>query len=192
MGIRDTNGICPRGESVPGTQFPQLYGSIRSFDNLTSLADKAMRDAREVLMMFVRNGSGGALLPGQIVTWKTLLAGRHVTNPAAAATAVAHGVVDHLLPAAGVADGRGFWMTIRGPARLLNDAAGAISEFDRLVVSASVAGCVRVQTAAPTQGNEIPQLNGLAGQAEEAALAGGGALATATTCWSFFNAPFQF
>ena len=55
-----------------------------------------------------------------------------------------------------------------------------------------MAGCIREQTAAPTQGNEIAQVNGLVGQAEEAANAGGGALATATSFWGFLKGTFQF
>ena len=188
MSGRDVNQVgIPRGVDTDFTRVSGSLGMQRWFRNGTGAVPDVIRDQRDVLMQLVRNGSGGALLPGQIVAYKTLLSGGTVTNPAAAATARGDGVVDHYLPAAGVADGRCFWMVVDGPTKLLNDAAGAITEFDALVVSASVAGCVRTQTAAPTQGNEVPQLNGRVGRAEAAALAGGGALATATAFFGYFR-----
>lgn len=194
MSNRDVHAACKRGETVPSTKFQHLLGAVGEFDNISALGDggtmQVLRDSSPVKMMFVRNASGGALLPGQIVTWITGYAGKRVTNPAAAATAIAVGVVDHLLPAAGVPDGYGFLMTILGSTKFLNDAAGAIQEFDLLVVSATVAGCIKEQVAAPAQGSEVPQFNGVCGIAHEAANAGGGALATATSFWGTFKAPF--
>jgi hypothetical protein len=187
---RHVNLVCNRGEAVASTKFTHLYGHIVEFQNLGALTDNAPRDYRSVQMMFVKNGSGGALLPGQLVAWKTGQEGKHVTNPAATTGVLIAGVVDHLLPAAGVADGQGFLMTILGPTKFLNDAAGAISEFDKLVNSSSVAGCVRVKTAAPAQGAELAQVNGLVGYAAAAAVAGGGTLANATSFWGYFTGPF--
>jgi len=190
MSNRDVNLVgVNRGESTDYTRVSGSLGIQKLFPNGTGAFPDVIRDQRDVLMELVRNSSGGAILPGQVVTYKTLLSGKEITNPAAAATGRADGIADHYLPAAGVADGRCFWMVIDGPTKFLNDAAGAISEFDELVVSASVAGCVRTQTAAPTQGNEVPQLNGKVGRAEAAAVAGGGTLANATAFFGYFRAP---
>lgn len=182
-----------RGETTEATRLPKLLGTVLNFPNIAAVASSGpniTRDARPVRMRLIKNDSGVAWLPGQIIAYKTLLAGTAGTNPAAAATAVAHGVVDHCVPAAGVPNGHACWVTEDGPTKFLNDAAGTVTEFNKLVVSSSVAGAVRVQTAAPTQGNEVDQINGLVGQAEEGAAAGGGTLANATSFWGYFKAPF--
>lgn len=192
MTSQAANAVCKRGDYDDNTRNVHLLGISREFENLDGLSsDAALLDQRKVRMKYVRNSSGGTLYAGQVVSWITGYSGKRVTNPGGAAGDHVCGVVDWLYGSAGVPDGKHFWMIESGsPCKFRNDAAGAIQEFDRIVVSASIAGCVREQTAAPTQGNEIAQVNGLVGIAEAAADAGGGTIANATLFYGFFKPIF--
>jgi hypothetical protein len=179
---RVANPACERGQTVPSGRLAHLYGFETTFDNIRSLPSTeagVKQDERLVRMRFVKNDSGGALLPGQTVSWKSGYAGKRVTNPAASATAQIVGTVDPLLPSAGVADGEGFWIVVDGPCKFRLDANATSAEFDALIASASVAGCVRTGTTS----------GGIVGRNEQSgtADAGGGALATATVIWGTFR-----
>lgn len=82
----------------------------------------AIRNARDVKCVLVRNVSGITLLPGFMVTWKSGQFGKRVDGysrlgvPAIVGTAVMAGMVDDCLPAAGVPDGDLFWLLVEGEA----------------------------------------------------------------------------
>jgi hypothetical protein len=72
----DVGGILKRGEVYPSGTTPSVYGRTFTFPNLTNLTNRAPRDPRMVWMMYVKNGEASlALLPGQLVAWKTALDG---------------------------------------------------------------------------------------------------------------------
>ena len=178
MSNRDVNTF-ERGTTQLAGRTPAMLGRTFEYLNYSSSALTTLRDNRLVKMMVVTNGeASAALLPGQLVAWKTGLQGTKVVNPAASAGVAIAGVVDWLIPAAGAAAGYDFLIIIFGPARFLIDANATVAEGDNLINSASVAGCVRTGTTA----------GAVVGRAEAAAAAGGGALATATTCFGFFSA----
>lgn len=176
--VSNTTGIS-RGQTGPSGRNVHLLGFEYEDENFTSLTALAPADSRMVRKRLVKNNSGGALLPGQTLAWKTGQAGKYVTNPAATAGVQIVGIVDPLLPAAGVADGEHFWMVILGPCKFLLDAAATSAEFDCLINSASVAGCVRTGTTA----GAVVGRNETSGTSA----AGGGALATGTSIWGTFR-----
>lgn len=178
----DVTGICKRGETVPSGVMTSCYGKVGIFQNFHALTDTSPYDQRNVWMMFVKNNSGGAILPSQLLAWKSStsnVAGQYVTNPAATAGVLICGVADSLLPAAGAADGTGFLMTVLGPTKFLLDANATSAEFDALINSGSVAGCVRTGT---TSGAIVGR-----NETNGTTSAGGGAIGTATAFWGFFQ-----
>lgn len=182
MSSFDVNSVCTRGATVPSGRNTDVYGKLGIFANIAALTDRAPRDQRNVWMRFVKNDSGGALLPGQTLAWKTGYAGLRVTNPAATAGVLICGIVDHLLAAAGVADGEAFLMTVLGPTKMLLDNNATSAEFDNLLNSGGVAGTVRSGThgAAGSCGRNEASGTTAAGTA--------GTLAAATSFWGYFGA----
>lgn len=175
-----------RGETASYTRCSNFLGIERTFHNGTGAVPDVIRDLRPVKMQLVRNSSGGVLYPGQIVTYKTLLSGKEVTNPAAATSGRHDGVVDHYITGT-VADGDCFWMVVDGPTKFLPD-ANAVTEFDTLVVSPNVAGAVKTQTAAPADATAaMLQVNGALGRCEVASSAGSGTLSTTTGFYGFYR-----
>lgn len=65
------------------------------------------------LCVAVKNSSGGALLPGQVVAFKA--GGMSEVDALATTSTELMGIVDEYLPAAGVPDGEVFWVVVRGP-----------------------------------------------------------------------------
>lgn len=168
----DVNAVGPRGDYYDATRVAQALGLERSFQNMTDATpDATLRDARMVKMQLVVNGeASAALLPNQLVTYKTLLSGEKVVKAAATVGTLIHGVVDSHLPAAGVPAGSAFWMTREGPTKFINDAAAALTEFLPLSVSPSVAGSVRATDLTPSSDADgMDQQVGRVGQAEAAA-----------------------
>lgn len=182
MSSFDVTGICKRGEVVPSGVMTSCYGKVGIAQSFALLTDTSPRDQRNVWMMFVKNAEASlALLPGQLVAWKTALAGSQVVYPAATAGVQIVGVVDHLLPAAGCAAGSACLITVLGPTKFLLDANATSAEFDCLINSGSVAGCVRTGT---TSGAIVGR-----NEASGTTAAGAGAIGTATSFWGFFQAP---
>jgi hypothetical protein len=172
-----------RGFTEVTGRTPERLGRTWQYPNLTSLATtgvQTIRDGRLVTMMWVLNGEASlALLPGQLVAWKTALDGTTVVYPAASAGVQIVGVVDHLLPTAGCAAGSECLITVLGPTKFLLDANATSAEFDNLINSASVAGCVRTGT---TSGAIVGRNENRA-----TAAAGAGAIGTATSFWGTFR-----
>lgn len=83
------------------------------------------RSGRKCRCILVRNVSGQALLPGQVVTWKAGYQFRRVDGYINSIAVRPAGIVDELLPSTGVPDGDLFWLLVNGPS-LVNR---AISNF---------------------------------------------------------------
>lgn len=107
---------------------------------------KARLSNRTVDCIAVKNASGGALLPKQIVKFKAHNGstdaqdvGLAYVSGLAATTDTLYGVVDEYLPAAGVADGEVFWLVVAGPTEVLktSGAGTAISANAAVAISAT-------------------------------------------------------
>jgi hypothetical protein len=171
MNIFNPTGI-ERGQYGATGHLARLLGFEFWDDYINALTDVQPVDSRKTRKRLVKNSQGGALLPGQLVTWKTGKAGQEVATPAATAGVQIVGVVDFLLPATGVPDTGYFWIYIEGPCKFLLDANATSAEFDCLINSASVAGCVRTGT---TSGAIVGR-----NETSGTTAAGGGTLANAT------------
>jgi hypothetical protein len=156
-------GHMPRGQSV--TQIPDAVLGVRKvFTDVNWGSTEAIKPrltGADVHCRLVQNTSAGALLPGQAVVWKT---GFFLTQIGATAgsLSLAAGIVDEYLPAAGVPINSYFWLVVEGPTLVINDGVGVLAEGAILVCSAT-AGQVLAQTAAPGQGSELAQVNGVIG-----------------------------
>jgi hypothetical protein len=185
MSSFDVGGILKRGEVYPSGHNTDVYGRTFTFPNLTNLTNRAPRDPRMVWMKYVKNGEASlALLPGQLVAWKTAQDGAGqglVVYPAATAGVQIAGVVDHLIPAAGCAAGSACLIVVLGPTKMLLDNNATSAEFDNLINSGGVAGCVR----AGTTSGAIVGRNEAAGTT---AAGTAGTIAAATSFWGFFSA----
>lgn len=89
----------------------------------------------------VRNTSGSALLPGQVVALDATLS---LATGLATDTSVAHAVVDEYLPAAGAAADEVLWVVVKGPTKPIKTAAasGAGVTAGAVVSASSTAGSV--------------------------------------------------
>jgi len=93
-----------------------------------------------VYCMVVKNNSGGALLPGYVVTFESGYWGSQV-DAVAGAGAVGHGIVDEYLPAAGVPDGSYFYIVRRGPTECVQS-TGVAQTQGALTKTAAAGKCV--------------------------------------------------
>ena len=176
------NSALARGLTQATGRLAHLLGTTYKFPNFRSLTAQAPNDGRDVYMKLVKNGEAStAILPGSLCAWKTALHGNTVVLPAATAGVQICGIADFLMPAAGAAAAYDFWMIVLGPCRFLLDANAGCTEGDCLINSASVAGCIRTGTTS----------GAIVGRSEATALAGGGAIGTATTMYGFFGAAGQ-
>lgn len=117
---------CPfgRGETAYGIGgtidssnllFAELLGASVSFqdDNPTT---KAKNSQAQVLCVAMRNKTGGALLPGDVVLFSgTTFGETGATVTQSASPNVFAGVVDEYLPAAGCPNNDVCWIVVRGP-----------------------------------------------------------------------------
>ncbi len=128
-----------------------LEGVIHEFPSIdTSVTALQSRRAGNVKMICVRNVSGINLLPGRICLWKAGQEGKRVDGMCrlgAAAVARVAGVVDDMLPAAGVPNGDLFWMAVKG--KHLAKTGLAISA---IVVGDSVVAATAASTQAASAG----------------------------------------
>lgn len=164
------SNMCPikLGETQSAARVHQgQRGAIYEFANkATATGDPT--DGRSRFMALVKNASGGALLPGTLVSFKSSGPGWEI-NGNTAVGGRADGVVDHTLPAAGVANGDCFLMVIEGPTKMVSDGAGVLAFGNKLVVGAT-GGRVKIQVAAPADETAaMVQVNSACGYAEGAA-----------------------
>lgn len=144
-----------RGEYADSARVNQsLKGGLFEFENkLTATSNP--RDGREVICRLVQNNSGGALLPGRGVQFKSTGAdgyGQSIGGYSGAGEKC-DGVLDHTVPAAGVPDGKWFWMIVKGPAYVVTDGANALSRNDILKTAAS--GKFTKDTATPATNGKV-------------------------------------
>jgi hypothetical protein len=126
------------GQTAVSGELTHLLGRIGVFDDLSRTAAGVpnVLTGLPIKARWVKNNSGGALLPGEIVTCQAGYQGQYVDAKCGAA-GVGAGVVDPYLPSAGVADGYHFWMVIEGPVSVLHAGNDAIGSGDLLVTAAS-------------------------------------------------------
>jgi len=134
------------GRTVASSQKADVEGTFHDFkDFVAPTSGNGMRTRRSnrwVTCVLVRNMSGGALLPGYVVTWKSGYRGLQVDGYARTTGQAAAGVVDEFLPAAGVPDKDLFWLVVKGPVlmktALEGNANNVISLDDRLYALTAV------------------------------------------------------
>lgn len=128
----------------------------------------ALNSNRTVECIAVKNASGGALLPGQVVRFKAAATSGQFSggilgevDATATASDVLLGIVDEYLPAAGVADKEVFWVVVRGPSTVTKTAtsvsAGAAYGPSATAGSAAAQGAnallgYAIETSATTSG----------------------------------------
>lgn len=157
--------VPKRGETTDSARQPDLRGAEFYYPNSVSLTS-VVRDARRTKYIWVLNDSGGALLPGRAIVFKTGAFGSSIAGYAAS-TDVIDGVIDWTLPAAGVADQTHCWVAVEGPAYVVSDGSSTLSFRDKLICAGS--GKIKKQNASPADAAAaLVQANLLAGLAEEA------------------------
>lgn len=173
------------GQTDASDALTHLQGQVAEFPDYnwsSAEASKPLLSQMTVRYRWVQNDSGGALLPKLCVTYKSGNFGKEI-GALAGDGGIVHGVVDPFLPAAGVADGKHFYIVEYGPAELTSDGGGVLAQNDIVVAAAS--GKVNIQTAAPANETAVMvQVKSVAGLAMEAAAAVDG-----TTFRAFINLP---
>jgi hypothetical protein len=121
------------------TRSDYLIGSRRVFedrDYAAGLTGRGMLSQEPVECMLVKNTSGGALLPGQVVTF-VATAPWSITAALATANDPKAYIVDEYLPAAGVPNNAVFWVVTSGPAKPLVTSSGGTAAGIPLASSAT-------------------------------------------------------
>lgn len=172
MGMRQNSTFVERGKTYPSGTDTHLLGAKMLFDNrdYTNPQLAPLRDGGEVECTFVKNASGGALLPGLGIKFAVAADTDFGVNIAGTTGAgdIPDGIVDEFLPAAGVANGDYFLMVTKGPVKVQSDGTGTISRGAVIVTAAS--GQFVTQTAAPANTTAaMVQVNSKAGRARTAA-----------------------
>jgi hypothetical protein len=131
----------PLGKTAAADELTHLQGYRAYFNDhdLDTVGAKASLSAHTIEAVWVKNGTSAALLPGEMATWATsanALVGKQVGAKAAAGSEAA-GVVDPYVGSAGVADGRHFWLIVKGPVDVIHAGNDTIVRGDGLVVAAS-------------------------------------------------------
>lgn len=126
------------GQTAVSGENTHLLGRVATFDDLSRTASGVpnVLTGLPIKARWVKNNSGVALLPGEIVTYQSGYAGQYVDAKCGAAEPGV-GVVDPYLPAAGVADGYHFWIIMEGPCSVLHAGNDTIGADDLLVTAAA-------------------------------------------------------
>tara|TARA_R110000824_G_scaffold174823_3_gene353012 strand:- start:942 stop:1517 length:576 start_codon:yes stop_codon:yes gene_type:complete len=149
------NSVAPvaRGESFfkGGTADADggkhLEGMVHHFPDTDPADTTKRRSGGNVVAILVRNGTGGAVLPGRVYTWTASKAGTTV-GALAGADAYVAGVADDHLPSAGAASNDLFWLIVKGNCHILLDAAVAAGAVLYAVANGEVA--TRAESSALT------------------------------------------
>ena len=152
------------GETAVSGELEHLLGQKAIFNDLDYSSTSQIKpdlSQIEIEAVWVKNRSGGALLPRAIVKWHTSYPGTGIVDETTT-NDVAAGVVDPYLPAAGVANNDHFWLIRKGPAKIDSDGA-AITTGD--LVQTAVTGYGKTWAA----GTENEK--GIVGRAMAAAVA---------------------
>ena len=124
------NSVAPvaRGESFfkGGTADSaggvHLEGIVHHFPDTNPADTTKRRSGGNVVAILVRNGTGGAVLPGRVYTWTAGSEGTKV-GALAGADAYCAGVADDHLPTAGAPSNDIFWLIVKGNCNVLLDSA---------------------------------------------------------------------
>jgi hypothetical protein len=140
-----------------GVEGSEMY--VKDYEAVRSGQIRTTRSNRMRLAIFVRNTSGGALLPGAAVKWEAEYRGRRV-NATAADQGETAGFVDDSLPAAGVKDDDCFWLIVDGPV-LAKKATGSSTAIaaDVVLISGGTYLVKAVTAAANDAGVQATCLN---------------------------------
>ena len=101
-----------------------LEGIVHHFPDTSPSDTTKRRSGGNVSAILVRNGTGGAVLPGRIYTWTATKDGTTV-GALAGADAYCAGVADDHLPTAGAASNDLFWLIVKGNCNVLHDSASS-------------------------------------------------------------------
>lgn len=138
--MSDRQNNYPLGQYATADELPHLLGQEGIFADVNHSSSENVKpelSGMSVVAMWVRNGSGGALLPSTGVVWSTTTGevGIEVSGAGGADVDWA-GIVDPHLPAAGVPNGSHFWIIRNGPAKVIHDGDDTIVAGDLLVAGA--------------------------------------------------------
>ncbi len=112
----------------------------------------------EVVAMFCRNVTGGALLPGSAVLLSATVVGETGATVTQTGTPnVDFGIVDEYLPAAGVPDDDCFWLVLRGPVLANISSSSGVSAGQRFMPSAADNG--KLDVIDPTPDDSLEAMN---------------------------------
>lgn len=134
----DIQNSYPLGSTGSASELAHLLGSQGRFNDIDYSSTQAVKprlSAIPIEAVWVKNESGGALLPCEIPIWKTTGVGTSVGVKTSALSPGA-GVVDPYLPAAGVANGEHFWLIRKGPAKVIQYGSAAWDAGDPLITGA--------------------------------------------------------
>ena len=129
------NSVAPvaRGESFfkGGTADAaggvHLEGIVHVFPDTDPSDETKRRSGGNVTAILVRNGTGGAVLPGRVYTWTAGSEGKKV-GALSGADAYVAGIADDHLPTAGAASNDLFWLIVKGNCHVLLDSAIAAAD----------------------------------------------------------------
>jgi hypothetical protein len=116
-----------------------LEGLVHAFPDTDPADVVKRRSGGNVVCVLVRNTHSAAVLPGNVVVWKTLKFGKETGAPCSTLAERVAGVVDDHLPAAGCAINDLYWLIVRGPADVIAD-TGNIAEDNMVFASGTNAG----------------------------------------------------
>lgn len=159
-----SNGGVPYdlGQTAVSGENTHLLGRVAYFDDIDRQSTSQVpgpTTGMRVKAVWVKNTNAGALLPGEIAKWESGYVGTRVDDQCAVDTPGA-GVVDHNLPAAGVAAGLHFWLIQEGPTEVIHAGNDTISAGSLLVTAAD--GRVDLYDGTDTSASEANALFGRA------------------------------
>jgi hypothetical protein len=129
------------GKTAVSGETTHLLGHRAFFADVDVAASgaKPVLTALVIEALWVKNNSGGALLPAEIASWDAganSTVGKNAGAKAGAITGAA-GVVDPYLPAAGVANLDHFWLITKGPTTVIHAGNDTIVRGNGLVTGAA-------------------------------------------------------
>lgn len=134
------------GQTADSDELDQLLGTEAEFPHVNyALApqNRVLLSSRRIKAIWMKNGSGGALNPNEVLTPKSGSAHKEVGGvTGSAGTGI--GAVDPFVST--VADGKYFWMIVEGPAKAR--ASGSISA-NAILIPASTGEVTTVTNDAP-------------------------------------------
>lgn len=185
MPILNSDPWFGRGQTL-GVTDPSQGGAVTGSQKVFTDYDPRTNNAgvflsnRLVNCIAVRNTSGAAMLPGQVVKFKKTAILTEVDGPAASTADAPFGIVDEYLPATGVANGDVFWLVVSGPVAIKT--AATLSAGSPVTVGAggeavagTTANAIGVVITAAANGRVRSLVNAGAGHSAAAVVGGAAA-----------------